>query len=125
LLLLVIGASMLIVWAFYAYTVQGLLKQIAPENRFLEPGQVWFVLVPLVSIYWNFVIAVRVSDSLTNEFFDRKIAEEENPGRYAGIRYAILFLLSIPFSGIIGLTFLLLALVYFVAYWIKLYNFKL
>jgi len=126
-LLLVVGASMLIVWACYAHTIQGLLKKIAPENRFMEPQQVWLVLIPLFNIYWNFVIAARVSNSLTNEFFDRKIAEEEDPGRHAGVRYAVLFLLSyIPqLPGIISLTFFLLTMVYFVTYWVKLNNFKL
>ncbi len=125
-LLLVVGASMFIISAFYAYTIQGLLKKVTPENRFMEPAQAWLVLIPIFNIYWNFVIATRVSNSLTNEFFDRKIAEEEDPGRLAGVRYAVLFLLSLfPFPGIIALTFSLLSLVYFIAYWVKLNNFKM
>src|SRR5690606_18534680 len=124
--LLVVCASMLIIWALYARTVQRLLKEIAPENRFMEPVQAWLVLIPLFNVYWNFVIAARVANSLNNEFFDRKIAEEEDPGRHAGVRYAVLFLLAhIPVPGIIELTFSLLSLVYFIAYWVKLSNFKL
>ncbi len=116
----------LIIWALYANTVRKLLLRIAPENRFLNPSQAWLLVVPLFNIYWNFEVANRLSDSLTNEFFDRKIPEEENPGKIAGIRYALLFLFcNIPLPAFINLTFFLLAVVYFVVYWVKVYNYLL
>ncbi|SEN23720.1 hypothetical protein SAMN05216436_11386 [bacterium A37T11] len=125
-LLAALGIITVLIWVFYANTVRKVIRLIAPENRFLKPDQVWLLVIPLFNIYWNFVVARRLADSLTNEFFDRKIAEEESPGKIAGIRYAIFFLLcNIPLPGIISLTFFLLAVIYFVAYWVKVYNFKL
>lgn len=116
----------LLIWALYANTIRKTLKLIAPENRFLAPNMAWLLVIPVYNIYWNFVMAARLSDSLTNEFFDRKIAEEESPGRHMGIRYAILYLLSnIPFPAFIGLTFFLVGVVYFITYWVKIYNFML
>ena len=37
----------------------------------MEPGMVWLMLVPCVNIVWQFVIAIRVPESLRNEFRDR------------------------------------------------------
>jgi hypothetical protein len=115
----------LIIWAFYANTIRKTLLLIAPENRMMNPRSAWLVVIPFFNIYWNFVVASRMADSLTNEFFDRKIAEEENPGRSAGMWYAWLFLLSnIPLTPFILFTIALLSLVYFVLYWVKVNNFR-
>ena len=115
----------LIIWVFYAHTVRKTLMLISPENRLMSPNQAWLLAVPLFNIYWNFSVAARLADSLTNEFYDRKIAEEENPGRMAGIWYAWLFLLSnIPLPSFILITIGLLSIVYFVGYWVKVNNFR-
>jgi len=115
----------LIVWAFYANTVRKTLHCVSPENRLMAPNQAWLLLIPLFNIYWNFSVASRVADSLTNEFYDRKIAEEESPGRQAGTWYAWLFLLSnIPWPAFILVTIGLLSIIYFIAYWVKLSNFR-
>ncbi|MFC3197211.1 hypothetical protein ACFOET_06275 [Parapedobacter deserti] len=115
----------LVVWVFYANTVRKLLLLVAPGNRLMTPNQAWLLVIPFFNIYWNFSVASRVADSLTNEFFDRKIAEEENPGRAAGMWYAWMFLLSnIPLPPFIMMTVGLLSVVYFIAYWVKLNNFR-
>lgn len=115
----------LIIWVFYANTVRKTLMLISPENRLMTPNQAWLLAIPLFNIYWNFVVAARVADSLTNEFYDRKIAEEENPGRMAGMWYAWLFLLSnIPLPAFILITIGLLSFVYFIGYWVKVNNFR-
>ncbi|MGK6350627.1 hypothetical protein [Parapedobacter sp. DT-150] len=115
----------LAVWVFYANTIRKTLLLVAPENRLMTPGQAWLLVIPLFNVYWNFAVASRLADSLTNEFYDRKIAEEENPGRAAGMWYAWLFLLSnIPFPPFILITVFLLSITYFVIYWIKASNFR-
>lgn len=114
-----------LIWVFYANTIRKTLLRISPENRFLKPHHAWLAAVPIFNIYWNFVVASRLSDSLNNEFYDRKIAEEENPGRMIGMLYAWLFLLSnIPFSPVILVTIGLLGFVYFIVYWVKINNFR-
>lgn len=114
-----------IIWLFYANTVRKTLLLIAPSNRLMTPNQAWLLAVPFFNIYWNFFVAPRVADSLTNEFYDRKIAEEENPGRSTGMWYAWLFLLShIPLPPFILVAIGMLSIVYFVSYWVKVNNFR-
>ncbi len=115
----------LLIWAFYANTVRKTLLLVAPANRLMEPKHAWLLVIPLFNIYWNFSVASRVADSLTNEFYDRKIAEEEDPGRRVGLWYAWLFLLSnIPLPPFILISVGLLSFVYFIAYWVKVNNFR-
>ncbi|SFC01535.1 hypothetical protein SAMN05421747_10396 [Parapedobacter composti] len=115
----------LVVWAFYANTIRKTLLLIAPENRLMTPRMAWLVIIPIFNIYWNFEVASRMADSLTNEFYDRKIAEEENPGRATGRWYAWLFLASnIPLSPFIVFLSALGSLAYFIVYWVKINNFR-
>ncbi|MGV3763214.1 hypothetical protein [Parapedobacter sp.] len=124
-LVVVVFIIRLVVWAFYANTVRKTLACISPENRLMTPSQAWLLVIPFFNIYWNFSVASRLADSLTNEFYDRKIAEEENPGRIAGTWYAWLFLLSsIPLPAFILVTMGLLSIIYFVGYWVKVNNFR-
>jgi hypothetical protein len=115
----------IVVWLLYANTARKLLLLIHPENRFMKPNQVWWLAVPFLNVYWNFVVVNHIANSLNNEFFDRKIAEEEMPGKSRGILYAWMYMLShIPFPGFLLLTFSTLSVVYFIQYWVKLANFK-
>src|SRR5690606_33023745 len=114
-----------LIWAFYANTIRKTLLLVAPANRLMTPGQAWLLVIPFFNIYWNFAVASRLADSFTNEFYDRKIAEEENPGRITGMWYAWLFLLSnVPLPAFILVTVFLLSIMYFVSYWVKVNNFR-
>jgi len=121
----VIAVIFLAIKALYANTFRATLKLIAPENRFMKPGEAWLVLIPLFNIYWNFELSKRMANSLTNEFYDRKIAEEEAPGRSTGITLAFLYLITmlpLPINILMGLNFVYLF--YFFAYWIKMNRFR-
>jgi len=118
-------AARVVIWLFYANAVRKLMLVISAENRFMNPAQAWWLAIPFVNIYWNFLVARNLSNSLNNEFFDRKIAEEENPGLGKGLMFAWMFLLShIPFPTFILLTFFILGTVYFIQYWVKVANFR-
>lgn len=127
-LIKIAGAFYLIkmfVRAFYAHTIRHILLRINEGNRFMQPNMAWLVVIPFFNLYWNFQITSRLSDSLTNEFYDRKIAEEENPGKRTGMFFAWSSLLSaIPFPPFIIITLSLLSLMYFISYWVKMNNFK-
>lgn len=115
----------LIVRAFYCLTLSKTLKTIAEENQLLKPWMAWMALIPIVNLYWNFVIANRMADSLTNEFYDRKIAEEENPGRLLGLSYAIFMIVaSIPIIPSISFVAGVFTLYYFIRYWVKIDYFR-
>lgn len=120
-----LAALFLFIKVLYANTFRTTLKLIAPENRFMKPGEAFLVLIPIFNIYWNFELARRMSDSLTNEFYDRKIAEEEFPGRSTGITVAILYIITmlpLPVNILMGVN--LVYFFYFFAYWVKMNKFR-
>lgn len=123
--LILAGLLSLVIRFFYCNTISKTLKLIVEENRHMQPRQAWLAMIPIFTIYWNFKIAERVADSLTNEFYDRKIAEEENPGKAIGYSYAVLFALGyIPVSS--GFIFVMgvFSFIFFIRYWLKISNFK-
>lgn len=121
----VIGIISYVVRALYCRTLKKTLDLVGDENRCMKPQHAWLALVPLFSIYWNFVIASRLADSLTNEFYDRKIAEEEDPGKRAGMIYAIFVLLmNIPLLQSFTITAALFSIVFFIRYWVKVESFR-
>jgi len=123
--LVIAGIFSYLVRAFYCNTLKKTLDLVAEENRCIKPSMVWLALIPLFSIYWNFVIASRMADSLTNEFYDRKIAEEESPGKNTGISYAIFIVLAnIPISQSFYVVAGVFSLYFFIKYWIKIDNFR-
>ena len=43
------------------------LRVISPANRELSPGEVWFQLIPVFNLYWQFIVVTRIADSLLKE----------------------------------------------------------
>ncbi|MBP3944203.1 hypothetical protein J5U18_11670 [Sphingobacteriaceae bacterium WQ 2009] len=111
----------IIIWILFALNIRKTLLLIKPENRCLLPSQVWGVAIPLFNIYWNFEVAKKLTDSINNEFYDRKIAVEEDPTLKVGRLYAWLFLASnIPVNSSLIIWVGLLSFVFFINYWIKI-----
>ncbi|EFK60026.1 hypothetical protein ACR79S_17110 [Sphingobacterium spiritivorum] len=124
-IILAASAVRLICWILFANTIRKTLNLIAPENRNILPSQAWFVAVPLFNIYWHFEVARRLCDSLNNEFYDRKIAVEENPTRKEGQIYAWTFLsINIPFPPFILVIAGIMNLIYFITYWVKINQYR-
>ncbi|MFZ4261464.1 hypothetical protein ACFRAE_05435 [Sphingobacterium sp. HJSM2_6] len=115
----------LLMWLLFANSIRKTLMLIHKDNQVMIPNQAWFLAIPLFNMYWNFEVAKRLSYSLNNEFFDRKIAVEENPGFSSGMLYSWAFLVSFfPFPNFVQLLCLIVVLVYFILYWIKINQFK-
>lgn len=115
----------LAVWILFAMTVRNTLKLISKENQAILPNQVWFLAVPLFNIYWNFEVARRLSYSLNNEFFDRKIPVENNPALGAGMTYAWSFLIySFPFPLFWKMLGMIVSIIYFISYWYKVNQYR-
>ena len=107
--------------AFIART----LRLIAKENQCILPSQAWFLAMPFFNIYWNFEVTRRLTDSLNNEFFDRKIPVDDNPTRKWGMLNAWTFLLmNIPLPSVFLVSLRVVNLVYFVTYWIKINQYR-
>lgn len=123
--LLIAAGIQLIVWLCYAWTIVRTLRLVAKENQCILPNQAWFLAMPFFNIYWNFEVTRRLTDSLNNEFFDRKIPVEENPTRKWGMLYSWTFLfMNIPLPSIFLISLRVVNLVYFVTYWIKLNQYR-
>jgi hypothetical protein len=115
----------LIIWVLFANTVRSTLKLISKENQAILPNQAWFLVVPFFNIYWNFEVARRLSYSLYNEFYDRKIAVEEDPTFTAGMTYAWSFLIyNFPFPLFWRILGMVVSFVYFITYWFKINRYR-
>jgi hypothetical protein len=116
-----IVAIRIIVWLLFANTIRKTLKLVAKENRLMTPNQSWLVAIPLVNIYWNFQVASRLRDSLINEFYDRKIAVEENPTFKKGSLYAWIYLATnIPLPLSISGVLIIMHFVTLANYWFEI-----
>lgn len=119
------GLLSLVIRLFYCNTIRKTLNLVAAGNRHMKPREAWLAIIPIFTIYWNFKIAERVANSLTNEFYDRKIAEEENPGQAVGYSYSILFALGyIPISSGFMFVMGIFSFIFFIRYWLKISKFK-
>ena len=124
-ILMFFAVVVLIIWVLFANTVRSTLKLIAPDNLAMLPNQAWLLVIPFFNIYWNFEVARRLSNSLNNEFFDRKIEVEENPGMRAGMFYAWTFLFyNFPFPAFMRLLGMIVGIVYFISYWYKINEYR-
>jgi len=57
----------ILIGLLFALTVRMLLEVCAPESRTMHPNSVWWLLVPLVNIVFQFVVVLRVASTLVNE----------------------------------------------------------
>ncbi len=93
----------------FLLTMSKCLKQIAPRNRRMEPGQVWLCLIPIFGAVWTLIMILRVGDSLKDEYDDRGLREDGDFGKTLGIVYFV----SAFICGIVSL-------VCFIMYWVKI-----
>ena len=115
-LMFVISIGVLIMYIFYLITLSQCLKQCAPHNQRMTPGEVWMVLIPFFGIVWQFIMVGRIADSLAAEYRMRGMEPEEpRPGYQTGITAYILML--IPLVNIVGLIF-------WVMYWKRMSEYK-
>ncbi|MEP6597750.1 MAG: hypothetical protein ABJA71_17475 [Ginsengibacter sp.] len=108
---------------FFLLTLQNTLKLISPENRKMPPGNVWLILIPLFGMVWQFIVIRKISEAISEECIKLNIdVNEKMPAYTIGLVYcfsSILYL--IPILKTIGA---LVALVSWVTFWIKVYQYK-
>ena len=114
----------LCVGVFYLKNLSDTLKCVSPVNRRMAPGLVWLNLIPILSYVWGFITVVKMSESLTNEFYRRQLhpIHYGDFGQKIGIAaYALAILSFVPFIG--GLC-ALAALICWIVYWVKIAKYK-
>jgi hypothetical protein len=70
--LLVVSLIFLIPYIFFLLSQYNILKVIQPDNRLMQPFEVWFQLVPVFGLIWQFVVVGRIADSIRNEYQSQK-----------------------------------------------------
>jgi hypothetical protein len=78
----------LAIW-FYVTTYSA-LNAVSPNNRDMEPGMVFLMLIPCFGIVWFFFVIIRVASSLRKEYDDRGIREDGDFGQLMGILSGVL-----------------------------------
>ena len=79
----------IIIGLLFALTVRMLLEACAPESRTLQPNSVWWLLVPLVNIVFQFVVVLRVASTLVNEHQRRQRQGSPETGKEVGLAACI------------------------------------
>jgi len=117
--LLMVSGLFIVPAVFYLLTLQNALQRCSPSSRTLAPGLVWVMLIPLVNLIWHFVVVVKISQSLHNEFVRR---ERENAEPHPGLKLGLAMcsasvLAAIPLRSAWWL-FTILGTGLWIAYWI-------
>lgn len=106
-------------------SVRSSLLLMREENRCIVPGQVWFLLLPFFNIYWNFIVVRRFTDSLNNEFYDRKVAIEEKPTEKSGYWFAGSFLVyNFPIPLFVSFGAFIIGIITLILYTVKVNEYK-
>jgi ABC-type Fe3+ transport system permease subunit len=118
LLQLIVLGLLAIPICFFIITLQKTLQRCEPESRTTSPGSVWLLFIPLFGLVWQFIIVLRMSESLHNEFLRRNMNEDPEPGKLVGWVMCILNVVSVlPLIGILGG---IGSLVCWINYWIHI-----
>jgi hypothetical protein len=131
---------------FFILSQQNTLRAISPENRKMYPGAVWLQLIPFFGVVWQFIVVIRIAQSISKEMTS-KIGEsildnaqvqiketDESPTYTFGIAYCVLTTLGfiINYSTmnsasnlrLFGSLFFLTGMVCWIIYWVRLVNAK-
>jgi hypothetical protein len=121
----------LIPYIFFIRTQYTTLLAIQPENRLMNPFEVWLQLIPVFGLIWQFVVVARVADSIQKQYQSQKEVSflgmgngelqekiDERVTYTTGLSYCVVLVLAfIPFIGfVIGIPMLIL----WITYWRQL-----
>lgn len=114
---------MLAIGILFLITQQNTLESIAPESRFITPGNVWLQLIPLFNFYWYFVVVNKLSQSIALEYSRLNIGSNERyPTKNMGIVTGVIYFFTlIPSAGIKGFASLGW-LICLIIYWVQIFN---
>jgi hypothetical protein len=125
---------------------QRTLQVISPENREISPGSVWLQLIPAFGMIWQFIVVIRIAQSVSKEMAS-KIGEsildssqvqikltDESPTYTIGLAYCTLTTLGViinystmhssSYLALFGSFFALTGMVCWIIYWVRLVNTK-
>lgn len=116
-------------YILFLLTQHRTLALVRLENREMNPGQVWWQIIPIIGFIWSFITVRRISTSIYNELnspVDGSVLGSvsnvgRNPSYGIGLTYCILFCLTIiPFPPLLKGLFSLGGLVTWIVYWVTI-----
>ena len=110
LLLLVIVVPLI----YFMLTLQNTLKVVEPQHRTMQPGNVWFMLIPIFSFVWSFFVVAAIADSCKAQLEQYGLYSQEKPTYKLGTAWALCLLFSIVVRLLS-----IVSLILFIVYWIK------
>lgn len=126
--ILVICGGVITAYVFYLLTLQRTLEQLSPKNRQVPPSNVWLMLIPAFNLVYPFILYSRISDSIMEEFADRKLDTSGDFARNLGIAMSLLgvgaLLRYLGPLAILGSLASLAHLVIWIVYWVKMSQYK-
>src|SRR3954452_22145897 len=111
LLLLIVSGIYIIPIIFFLVTLQNTLKIIEPQNRKMQPGNVWLLLIPLFGFVWWFVIVNAIADSCKAQLEQYDVFYEQKSTYNLGMGWAICLVLSMVVN-----LFSIVSIVMFITY---------
>ncbi len=97
--LLIISGGILFLWSFiFLLSLYRILNTLSPSNRTIKPANVFLLLIPVFNSFYQFIVVVRVSISLKNEFISRGMPSPAEPMLKEGLIAAVLTLFIIFYT---------------------------
>lgn len=121
---------MLIPGIFFLISLSKTLKAISPENRRMQPGQVWLLLIPVFNLAWIFITVGRIADSIKSECERLNIAVDESRPTYGiGLVMSILYVTgTVLYQNqaiqLIGTIFSIAGFICWILYWVKVNDYR-
>ena len=117
------------IMAVIAFIVKGMYDRIPAEHREMDPVKVWLLVIPLFSLYWNFVVFLGMSRSFQRYFASQGVTDVGDCGFQMAKIYCILAVVSavvgfIPVIGCIGTIGSLAALVLLIVMLVKFHELR-
>src|SRR5512133_310839 len=116
----------LLPWFFFLLNLQGLLNNLAPENRRLSPGHVWLNFIPVFNLAWFIYTVIKVKDSVAAEYRARGWYIDGDLGYNVGLTAGILWVASFVIGWIpfIGWILPLAGVVCWIVHWLRVTDLK-
>ena len=120
--------GIIIAYVFFLLTLQNVLKLVSPKNRQVPPTNVWLMFIPFFSLAYSFILFPKISDSIMEEFADRKMDTSGDFARNLGIAMSLLgvayLLRYLGPLALLGTLASLAYLVVWIVYWVKMSQYK-
>lgn len=134
-----IAVATLLMLAFILFVIsilltqQGILNNIQPENRLMEPGKIWLQIIPLYGMIFQFKVVARIADSIRNELtvpsegewlLAEQISSGDRPTYRWGLTCAVLSCCTVIRFPIVEDLIALALIVCEIFYWVELRKFR-